>query len=162
MNVVCMRFLGGILIMEMLKSPLAVRISTRKKHILNLNTFRNTHYRVLNNAKISYKETMKSKILNLKDYKKLLIIYKVFKGDRRRFDIGNILSIHQKFFEDALVELGKLPDDKASNIPMVVYLNGGIDVENPRVEIYLFDMEEPNEIQLAKGMILQEVIDIYE
>lgn len=162
MNVVYMRFLGGILIMEMLKSPLAVRISTRKKHILNLNTFRNTHYRVLNNAKISYKETMKSKILNLKDYKKLLIIYKVFKGDRRRFDIGNILSIHQKFFEDALVELGKLPDDKASNIPMVVYLNGGIDVENPRVEIYLFDMVEPKEIQLAKAMILQEVIDTYE
>ena len=148
--------------MEMLKSPLAVRISTRKKHILNLNTFRNTHYRVLNNAKISYKETMKSKILNLKDYKKLLIIYKVFKGDRRRFDFGNILSIHHKFFEDALVELGKLPDDKASNIPMVVYLNGGIDVENPRVEIYLFDMEEPREIQLAKAMIVQEVIDIYE
>ena len=162
MNVVYMRFLGGILIMEMLKSPLAVRISTRKKHILNLNTFRNTHYRVLNNAKISYKETMKSKILNLKDYKKLLIIYKVFKGDRRRFDIGNILSIHQKFFEDALVELGKLPDDKASNIPMVVYLNGGIDVENPRVEIYLFNMVEPKEIQLAKAMILQEVIDTYE
>lgn len=148
--------------MEMLKSPLAVRISTRKKHILNLNTFRNTHYRVLNNAKISYKETMRSKILKLKDYKKLLIIYKVFKGDRRRFDIGNILSIHQKFFEDALVELGKLPDDKASNIPMVVYLNGGIDVENPRVEIYLFDMKEPKEIQLAKAMIVQEVIDIYE
>ena len=162
MNVVYMRFLGGILIMEMLKSPLAVRISTRKKHILNLNTFRNTHYRVLNNAKISYKETMKSKILNLKDYKKLLIIYKVFKGDRRRFDIGNILSIHQKFFEDALVELGKLPDDKASNIPMVVYLNGGIDVENPRVEIYLFDMEEPKEIRQAKAMIVQEVADIYE
>ena len=162
MNVVYMKFLGGILIMEMLKSPLAVRISTRKKHILNLNTFRNTHYRVLNNAKISYKETMKSKILNLKDYKKLLIIYKVFKGDRRRFDIGNILSIHQKFFEDALVELGKLPDDKASNIPMVVYLNGGIDVENPRVEIHLFDMEEPKEIQLAKAMILQEVRDTYE
>lgn len=148
--------------MEMLKSPLAVRISARKKHILNLNTFRNTHYRVLNNAKISYKETMRSKILKLKDYKKLLIIYKVFKGDRRRFDIGNILSIHQKFFEDALVELGKLPDDKASNIPMVVYLNGGIDVENPRVEIYLFDMKEPEEIQLAKAMIVQEVIDIYE
>lgn len=162
MNVACMKFLGGILIMEMLKSPLAVRISTRKKHILNLNTFRNTHYRVLNNAKISYKETMRGKILNLKDYKKLLIIYKVFKGDRRRFDIGNILSIHQKFFEDALVELGKLPDDKASNIPMVVYLNGGIDVENPRVEIYLFDMEEPKEIQLAKAMILQEIIDTYE
>lgn len=63
------------------------------------------------------------------------ITYTVFKGDKRDCDIGNICSVHEKFFEDALVELGKLPDDNHNMVKEVNYRWGGIDRLNPMVEV---------------------------
>ena len=68
-------------------------------------------------------------------FKNCRITYTVFKGDRRRFDIANVCSVVDKFFCDAMVEAGKLPDDNAKVIDQVVYKYGGIDKGNPRVEI---------------------------
>lgn len=117
-------------------SPLWVQVGKRKI-ILNLNQYRNTHFRILNNAKIAYKNYMGDQIRKIKGkYKgKCCVIYTVYKGDRRDFDIGNICSIHQKFFEDAMVELGRLEDDTFEFIPLVIFCHGGIDKDNPRVEI---------------------------
>ena len=110
------------------KSPLSQQATTRRKFILNLNNYRNTHYRVLNNVKIKYKEFMREQIEKTikKRVDKCCIIYTVYKDDKRHFDIGNICSIHQKFFEDAVVELGKMEDDRYNNIPMCIYCLGGI------------------------------------
>ena len=122
--------------MMIFNSPLVLPATTKRKFILNLNNYRNTHYRILNGVKIKYKEFMKEQILSLKSkLNKCCIIYTVYKGDKRNFDIGNICSVHQKFFEDALVELGRLEDDRYINIPMCVFCMGGIDPENPRVVI---------------------------
>lgn len=111
------------------------------KFILNLNQYRNAHFRKTNNAKHKYKEFMKAQILKTKGkLSKSLFIYTVYKGDKRSFDIGNIVSIHQKFFEDAMVELGRIDDDKFSNIPMYIGCYGGIDKENPRVEIVVVEV----------------------
>ena len=46
-------------------SPMKVLVSKRKMLRLNLNEYRNTHYRILNNAKINYKEVMKKQIERL-------------------------------------------------------------------------------------------------
>lgn len=125
-----------------LTSPLSVKLSPRKQMILNLNNYRNLYFRTLNNAKIVYKEIMKEPILEKVPDKleKIAIQYKVFKGDKRRFDIGNVCSVHQKFFEDAFVELGKLDDDRHENIPLTFFTFGGIDKERPRVEITIYDL----------------------
>ena len=69
------------------------------------------------------------------------ITYTVFKGDRRSCDIGNICSIHQKFFEDALVELGKLPDDNHNVIAKTIYQWGGIDKLSPAVDIMIEEVK---------------------
>lgn len=122
-------------------SPLSLQVSTRRKFILNLNQYRNTHFRVLNNAKKLYKEAMKEQILSInKTISRCRITYTVYKGDKRGFDIGNICAVHQKFFEDALVELGKLEDDKYTYIPETMFKVGGIDIENPRVEIEIKEL----------------------
>lgn len=123
-------------------SPLWVPINSKKKFILNLNNYRNAYFRVLNTSKQVYKQYITTDIDREVYYKlsKIAIQYKIFKGDERRFDIGNIASIHQKFFEDALVESGHLPDDKATNIPLVFYSNGGVSRANPRVEITIYDL----------------------
>lgn len=123
--------------MYRLSSPLSIAVG-RKKFILNLNNFRNAHYITLNRAKALYKEYMKKQINQLPQLAPpLTVTYTVFKGDRRVCDVGNICSIHQKFFEDALVELGKLRDDNHVLIPKTIYEWGGIDKLNPCVEIMI-------------------------
>ena len=105
-----------------------------------MNQYRNAHYRVSNKAKIEYKEFIKQQILKRKKkFGKMCIIYTVYQPTRRRFDIGNVCSIHQKFFEDALVELGRLDDDRYNYIPMCVFCFGGIDPSNPRVDIEIIE-----------------------
>lgn len=122
-------------------SPLQIFVGKRK-FILNLNNYRNTHYRVLNNAKVTYKMYMKKQIEKLPRLQPpIQITYTVFKGDKRNCDIGNICSVHQKFFEDALVELGKLPDDNHNMIKRSIFEWGGIDKLNPCVMIMIEEVK---------------------
>lgn len=83
-----------------------------------------------------------------------LIIYKVHKGDKRRFDIANICSVVDKFFLDALVELGYLPDDNASVVKAVVYTAGSIDKDNPRVDVKVVEFD-------SKSCNIHECLDYY-
>lgn len=69
------------------------------------------------------------------------ITYRVFKGDKRVCDTGNVCSVHQKFFEDALVELGKLPDDNHNMIKRTIFEWGGIDKLSPSVEILITEVD---------------------
>lgn len=138
-------------IISPLKIPLSYKKdgSIGKEFILNLNNYRNAYFRTLNQSKIMYKKAIVEQLQDKPRYNRVAIIYQVFKGDNRRYDIGNVLSIHQKYFEDALVETGKLPDDKADNLPLVIYTNGGIDRDNPRVEITVYDIDhikDPTEL----------------
>lgn len=125
-------------------SPLKVLASKVRYFILNLNQYRNTHYRVLNNCKINYKEQMKKQISRSPQFSKVLCVYKVYSGSKRSFDLGNVCSVHEKFFEDAFVELGKLKDDNIDFIPLVIYVGCGIDKDNPRVEVEVLELNEEN------------------
>lgn len=125
-------------------SPLKVLASKVRYFILNLNQYRNTHYRVLNNCKINYKEQMKKQISRSPQFNKVLCVYKVYSGSKRSFDLGNVCSVHEKFFEDAFVELGKLKDDNIDFIPLVIYVGCGIDKDNPRVEVEVLELNEEN------------------
>lgn len=153
--------------MYTIQSPLKIVIGKTKagklrEFNLNLNTYRNAYFRTLNESKHKYKMFIVDQLQDKPRFEKIAIMYKVFKGDARRYDIGNIISIHQKYFEDAMVECGKLPDDKASNIPMVLYTDGGIDRDNPRVEIKVFNTNEEKDIALFKACLLNETITHYE
>lgn len=122
-------------------SPLKVLATKLKGWILNLNQYRNTHFRTLNTVKINYKLAMESQIATGPKYNKIACIYTVYPKDRRSFDLGNVCCIHQKFFEDALVELGKLPDDNYNYIPLVIYQFGKVDPLKPRVEVEVIDLD---------------------
>ena len=121
-------------------SPLKVLATKLKGWILNLNQYRNTHFRTLNTVKINYKLAIEKQIKEGPKYNKVMCIYTVYPKDRRSFDIGNVCCIHQKFFEDALVELGKLPDDNYNYIPLVIYQFGKVDPLRPRVEVEVVEI----------------------
>ena len=138
-------------------SPLKVMASKVKSWILNLNQYRNTYFRTLNTVKINYKEKMAEQILRSPKYNKIACIYTVYPANKRSFDLGNVCCIHQKFFEDALVELGKLPDDNYNHIPLVIYIFGGVDNKNPRVEIEPIEFSTEGVDKLKK--ILYNIIE---
>lgn len=120
-------------------SPLKVLATKVKTWVLNLNQYRNTYFRTLNTLKINYKLMMESQIKAGPTYDRSACIYTVYPKDKRPFDIGNVCCIHQKFFEDALVEYGKLPDDNYKYLPLVIYKFGEVDKDAPRVEVELVD-----------------------
>jgi len=85
--------------------------------------------------KKKYKELMTSEISKLPTLNKIEIHYKLFPRTKRLCDVNNICSSIDKFFCDALVELGKLADDNYLFLPRIVSEFGEIDKDNPRVEI---------------------------
>ena len=123
-----------------LVSPLEViygakKDGTEQKFKLNLNQYRNTHYIILNKAKIAYKELMKEQISRLPELSNISLHYTVYTKTKREFDLSNVCSVVDKFFCDALVELGKLPDDNIKYLSQISFSFGGIDKDNPRIEV---------------------------
>jgi len=117
-----------------IESPLSVPVG-RKEFILNLNHYRNAHYQTLNKAKIAYKQLIHSQIAKLPKMNKIIVHYTIYPKSRHLTDIGNVVSIHKKFFEDALVEAGKLPDDNYQHLLSSNERFGYVDKDNPRVTI---------------------------
>ena len=123
--------------MNKIISPLKVPVSAKKDFILNLNNYRNAHYMVLNKAKVNYKCLVADQVRKLERFKKIAINYVLYPKTKRKTDIGNVISIHKKFFEDALSELGVIPDDDYRHIVHSSEEFGGVDKENGRVEIFI-------------------------
>jgi len=109
-----------------------------KKFNLNLNEYRNSHYRVLAKAK---KNVEKIIFLKLRGAPKIAAPAKVtitlWKEGKRRRDLSNVCSIADKFALDAIVKCNIIEDDNCQVVPFVEYIYGGIDRENPRIHIKL-------------------------
>jgi len=114
--------------------PLYVFVSKVRKKWLTLNSYRNWHYKVSNNCKKKFKEDIKH-LLDFKLEGKVKIDYEYYAPDKRKRDLMNVISVIDKFFQDAMVESGCI---EADDISIVVEVNSryiGIDRENPRLEV---------------------------
>ena len=113
--------------------PLEVYYSEKKKFILNLNNYRNAHYRVLSIAKKVYTENLVERI---KDYSRfddpVSLEYIYYAKSNRRLDVSNPCSIIDKFTCDALVKAEIIEDDSFKQIKKVSYVFGGVDKHNLR------------------------------
>lgn len=120
-------------------SPVAIILprKTKKDKIyrLNYNVARNTHYQILNQAKVIYNEQMKEQLQNVILDCPISITFRYYKGTKRRSDKANTICIVEKFFCDALVNHGCIPDDNDDYIKDTHYLPTIYDKGNARVEI---------------------------
>ena len=118
--------------------PLFVHVGTKKKHI-NLNNYHNWHYQVRNKIKQTYKEIVNRKLQKHSNcnWQKVEIQLIMIRGDKRRVDRSNVLCLHEKFFCDAIVDLGIIPDDNDKHLIKTTYLTGEPCKIKPRVEIKL-------------------------
>jgi Holliday junction resolvase RusA-like endonuclease len=118
--------------------PLEVYYSKNKKFILNLNNYRNAHYRILSNSKKIYTDNLIPELKELSRFTEpVTLTYTYYAKTKRRIDISNPCSIIDKFTCDALVKAGVLKDDSFEQVNKVVYKFGGFDKENPRCELLI-------------------------
>jgi Holliday junction resolvase RusA-like endonuclease len=118
-------------------APLSVQQSKKKRFSLNLNVYRNSHFFTLNKAKKDYKAEIQSQFAGIPVMQRVELTFTLYPKTKRLCDISNVLSIHDKFFCDALVEAGKIPDDNYLHLKKVTYMMGEVDKDNPRVEIFI-------------------------
>lgn len=115
-----------------------------KRFTLNLNGFRNTHYHTLNKAKEMYVDCVRDAIpIDGSEFPvgpPYRCTYTVYPRDNRKFDLGNVCSILQKFAEDALIKLRVVPDDNYKVFPVIVYQFGEVDKQRPRCELKIEGM----------------------
>lgn len=130
-----------------IRLPLYVEIPKKTKKnerfYLNQNKFRNCHHFTMNKAKQLYKNIIASKFLPDEPLEgQLVFTYTLYPKSKRRMDLTNSLSAIQKFADDALVDLGVIPDDDYKTVSKVVYEFGCIDKEDPRAELIVTPFKE--------------------
>jgi len=118
-------------------APLKVPKTKAKYFILNLNSYRNVHYQTLNKTKIEFCKIMDEKYPE--EYEpapgEIKTTYTVYSGSKRKFDLPNVCSIVQKYFEDWMTHKGIISTDDITVITECEYKYGGTDKNNPRVDI---------------------------
>jgi len=128
----------------MITAPLYIELKTKngfKKHYLNFNQFRNNHFQVNNKSKKEFNELMSVQLANKRFKGALIIEYRLYKGDNRKFDLANICSVVDKFFCDSLVKFNCIEDDNVNVIKEIRYIYAGVDKNKGRVEIEILKRE---------------------
>lgn len=122
-------------------SPLFVTLPRKtvkdKRIALNMNTYRNLHHRISNDAKKAYSETLREQLEGLSIQTPVEVTYKVYKGSKRRLDKMNVISVVSKFLLDSITDYGCWEDDNDDYVKTETILPTELDRENPRVEIII-------------------------
>lgn len=115
---------------------LPIYLTKGKKNIsLNLNWYRNAYHYTLNEMKHKFEEVIQADLESLPVFSSVELTYTLYVKTKRRCDVSNFCCIVDKFFCDALVKAGKLPDDNYEYLPKVNFLMGGVDPLNPRITV---------------------------
>ena len=129
--------------MHKINLPLAVYLPRKtmpdKKMIINLNNYRNWSYIVSNQVKKAYCQAVEPLVRGLILEPRLSLVFTYYKGSKRISDRSNVLCIQEKFFLDALVELGCIEDDNDSFIKSTHFDGDEIDRKNPRVKVVIME-----------------------
>lgn len=114
-----------------LKLPMRFRTSSKKVTALNLNVYRNLHYRSLTALKHKAQDHGKKLLREAKvpPLGRIRLRYQVFIKTKRELDISNVCSIVDKFFSDTLQHAGIIEDDNWKFIDDVSFGFGGLSTE---------------------------------
>lgn len=116
--------------------PLSLIVG-KKKYSINLNPYLHWHYHEVNAIKKAYSAIIQAQVKaqGPKFYDKASLRFTLYPPSKSRRDRANFLSIHEKFFCDAIVSAGIIEDDSDKYIISSFYSTGIVDKDNPRVEI---------------------------
>lgn len=97
-----------------------------KKISLSLNWYRNAHHHVANQTKKIFCELISSQINSLPVMDKIALGFIYFSPNKQMSDLDNWCSVSNKFFQDCLVNAGKIKDDDYKTIRPIIYDYGGV------------------------------------
>jgi len=115
--------------------PIEVYYTKRKKFILSLNQYRNAHYHTLSKAKKAYKELLWHKLPNKHLGDCVGLTYEFY--PRRECDVGNFLSVVDKFTSDVLVDKGCITDDNYEHVVEIGAKYIKKDKDNPHFDLII-------------------------
>lgn len=124
----------------MFSVPVRVKKSKNKWFILNLNNYRNAHFRTLAAVKRDYSDQVPFD--EIRAQIKSDIVYPVrfhytyYPDSARIYDRMNVCSVVDKFLMDALVEKGILKDDNYKLVLTPTFEHGCVSKE-PRIEVVM-------------------------
>lgn len=121
--------------------PLTLTTPGNSTWSLNLNIYRNTHYRTLNAMKRLFEVEVESSIRDIPVMDKISIEYVLYPKTSRALDIGNVLTVVDKFFSDLLVNTGKIPDDNFKHIIKISFAYGEPCPTNPHALALIIPQE---------------------
>lgn len=147
--------------------PTAVAVSKKKSFILNLNVYRNAHFRVLDKAKKEFERVVKPLLKHLPKLEQCSLVYTYYHGKGTIPDTNNVCSVADKFFCDTLVSAGVLPDDGPRYVRVTTFIPGGRDRDDPRIEVTIRspthgrnqDMKETTNITIEPQDVQQALKD---
>lgn len=121
--------------------PLRVSVSKKKDFILNMNNYRNAHFRVLDKAKKLFHKHIKEIGLPEYQYERVRFIYNIYPESKRKFDLMNVVSVIDKFTMDAVVEIGIIQDDNFLYVPKMPIAYIHTPDGNPRCEVTIEELD---------------------
>jgi len=119
--------------------PLRIGVSKTKTVPMNMNWYRNAHYRTSNAAKIKFSDEINIPELDV-PLAACKITFVFYYGSARRQDIDNSLSVIAKFTQDSLVAAKVILDDDYTIVRQVTGIYGGLDRKNPRCEVIVEEL----------------------
>ena len=106
-----------------------------RKVSINLNWFRHAHHRDYDKAKVIYAELVKEQLTSVDGpIGKIHIQYDYYAAMNNSPDLDNFVGAAKKFFQDAMVKHGFIPEDNVNVIVSSSDAYKGIDRKNPRIE----------------------------
>ena len=121
--------------------PIYGVVSVKKKGVsMSMNWYRNAHYQSSNIAKKRFKKMMLPQLVDLDQFNGQLRVDYTYYAKRAGTDLDNFVGCAKKFFQDALTEVGLIADDNCSVIIKNTETYGGIDKENPRIEVVITEL----------------------
>ncbi len=127
--------------------PLFVQVA-KKRLWLNLNGYRNWHFRDQHATKELFEQIARAKLKGIPKQQRVHLHYVLWGPTKQRRDLMNVIAVVDKYFSDALPKAGVLDDDHADIIVSVSAAFGGVDRENPRVTVTIVPIDSPMELNL--------------
>jgi Holliday junction resolvase RusA-like endonuclease len=119
-----------------LTCPYSLKIG-KKRIPINLNWYRNAHFRQLDSAKKQYLKIMQPQLKDVGIRTPVKITVCVFKPTKRILDKHNVDSVTKKFLYDALTNLGVWADDNDDFVKEEITLPTIYDKNKERVEVLI-------------------------
>lgn len=142
--------------------PTYVNVSNKVIKAVNLNIYRNLHHHHLNTQKKNFTDEVKPLLKDKPRANKIWIHYEIFAPRRGKLDTMNIGSIVDKYFSDALVETGKIPDDNYNHIVLSTFSFGGLSsMDGYAIATVNILRQEKNMRVLLDLNDVQDALDIY-